>query len=288
MTNGLQIIVSLLRDIANSLKNSGGTKKIEDMIQSLVDTHIISSVNIQGYTFMDGYKPEGYADIFTRQDKLARVVDDQIVSVASTPAQLFYKCPNLVSVELLNLREVGITGLNLNFLSQCNVLKTINLPKLKTLASDYAFSYNPELQEIYLPEVEGRVNERGFAYNCPKLKVLRMDKGWPLSPYAMLSATPQLILLCFGKDATISMNVSNWIPTEALLTNSTSLVEQGEEFSSNREKLLYNIREYIAKTLPSRNGMSALTITFSSEVKAAILDDTTTTFAFTSKNWTIA
>ena len=44
----------------------------------------------------------------------------------------------------------------------------------------------------------------------------------------------------------------------------------------------------MAANLPDRTGQTALTITFSSAVKAAINADTATAQAFSNKNWTIA
>lgn len=78
--------------------------------------------------------------------------------------------------------------------------------------------------------------------------------------------------------------LASWSPANALLPNSTSLVNPGETFSSNLEKLLYNIREHIAANLP----VAPNTINFSAAVKAAILADQPTADAFTNKNWTIA
>ena len=85
---------------------------------------------------------------------------------------------------------------------------------------------------------------------------------------------------------------SNWFPTNALLTDSTSLLTQDDidaGFTSNREKFLYNLREHIAKKIADRTGQTACTIYFSSDIKSAINDETggATAAAFTNKNWTI-
>ena len=85
-----------------------------------------------------------------------------------------------------------------------------------------------------------------------------------------------------------SLNFSSWNPTEALLTTSTSLVEEGESFASNREKLLYNIRTYIAARLKDMTGLTAPTFKFGADLKTAITEDAETLAAFTSKNFNIA
>lgn len=78
-----------------------------------------------------------------------------------------------------------------------------------------------------------------------------------------------------------------WSPTNALKSDSQSLLTQEDldaGFTSNLQKLLYNIREHIAANLSVANR----TITFSANLKAAILADTETADAFTNKGWTIA
>jgi hypothetical protein len=82
----------------------------------------------------------------------------------------------------------------------------------------------------------------------------------------------------------INFSLRNWNPTNALQVDSSSLVYEGEPFANNLEKLLYNIREHIAANL---NPNITATITFSAEVKAAILASEETMEAFP-KSWTIA
>ena len=98
----------------------------------------------------------------------------------------------------------------------------------------------------------------------------------------------KLIRITIKQGTDFSLNFDTWNPTEALLTTSTSLVEEGEEFTSNRAKVLYNIRTYIAARLKDMTGLTAPTFTFSAALKTAITEDAETLAAFTSKNFNIA
>lgn len=93
-----------------------------------------------------------------------------------------------------------------------------------------------------------------------------------------------LIDIVTGQNLNNNARLADWNPTNALNASSSSLVEQGEPFANNLEKLLYNIREHIAANLRVAN----FTFTFNAAVKAAILADQPTADAFTNKGWTIA
>lgn len=102
-----------------------------------------------------------------------------------------------------------------------------------------------------------------------------------------LSGCPNLIDVELGAITHSFSQINGWSPTNALKANSQTLLTPEDiaaGFTSNLEKLLYNIREHIAANLP----VAPNTITFSAAVKAAILADQPTADAFTNKNWTIA
>ena len=78
----------------------------------------------------------------------------------------------------------------------------------------------------------------------------------------------------------------HWNPSEAL-TDGTDLLtpeDIADGFTSNKEKLMWNIRNHIAANL---NPEITATITFSAAIKAAILADQETMDAFPA-SWTIA
>lgn len=148
--------------------------------------------------------------------------------------------------------------------SQCKSLQSVNLPSLATLGGGFEFYYCLSLKSV----------------NLPSLTTIRLSNSF--------GSCNNLIDFRIKQDTDFSLNLSSWNPTEALLTTSTSLVDEGETFASNREKLLYNIRTYIAARLKDMTGSTAPTFTFGADLKTAITEDAETLAAFTSKNFNIA
>ena len=147
------------------------------------------------------------------------------------------------------------------------------------------FRGNSTIRKIDFPELltlSGYALGRQMAnlniVNIPKVSSISANTG-------MFEGSPNLIDLVIGAGMLDSFNINTWSPTNALSSTSQSLVEAGETFSSNLEKLLYNIRNHIAATL--RTDVGNKTITFSSAIKAAIQADSATLNSFPS-NWTIA
>lgn len=83
--------------------------------------------------------------------------------------------------------------------------------------------------------------------------------------------------------------LSKWVPTNAMDETSTSLLSAEDlknGFANNRQKLLFNIREHIAKKISNRAGLEPLTILFSQELRNVF--DEETEQAFAAKNWNIS
>ena len=123
-------------------------------------------------------------------------------------------------------------------------------------------------------------------YGCTELRKVYAPSCIDLNSTSIFHNCPNLIDITTGSLKKGYANFATWAPTNALLTNSTSLVDDGENFTSNREKLLYNIREHIAANLQETE--TAASISFSAALKAAIDESPETIIAFTEKNWTIA
>ena len=96
-------------------------------------------------------------------------------------------------------------------------------------------------------------------------------------------------LICGKNHESIDYDLSfkTWNPTEALLEDSTSLVESNESFSSNREKLNHNIRVHIAENLPVLTGTgNNWSVLFPANMFAALEEETIN--RFDSKGWNVA
>ena len=185
------------------------------------------------------------------------------LTTISNGGSVFESCGSLQSVELPSLTTISNSG---SVFASCGSLQSIELPSLTTIYDNciWLFQNCQKLQKLLIPQIEYIYYDRVFQ-NCISLNLIEIKQG-----------------------TDFSLNFSSWNPTESLLTSSTSLVENSEPFTSNREKLLYNIRTYIAARLKDMTGLTAPTFTFGADLKTAITEDAETLAAFTSKNFNIA
>ena len=172
----------------------------------------------------------------------------------------FQNCGSLQSVDMSSLTSISAS----DFFHGCSSLKLVSLPSLTSISAGYSFMNCKSLKSLSLPSLTNLNNDYTFTGDL-KLNKIEIKEG-----------------------TDFSLNFSSWNPTEALLTNSTSLVEEGESFTSNREKLLYNIRTYMCAKLKDMTGLTAPTFTFGADLKAAISEDAETLAAFTNKNFNVA
>ena len=193
----------------------------------------------------------------------------------------FKGCTSLQSVDLPSLTTISGS----NAFQSCTSLQSVNLPSM-TSAGAYAFQDCTSLQSVNLPSLTS-AGSYLFAY-CTSIQSIDLQSLTTIIGSNVFLNCIRLIRIAIKEGTDFSLKFSMWIPTEALLTTSTSLVEEGEEFTSNREKLMYNIRTYIAARLKDMTGLTAPTITFQTEMKNAITEDAETLAAFTSKNFNIA
>ena len=248
-------------------------------MNTLVDSHVINNTAIDGYTFESSFQPHGIGDIYANCNRVQFINDDKITAV--NVDSFFANNTVLQEISFPLLRKLE------NFAFQnCSALTEVNMPLLEAL-SHGSFYGCSSLVGISLPSCETTWTD-AFS-NCAILKEVYLPKLGK-NRFAGFASCPNLILIEIGRTATSfsTITLENWSPTNALDSSSSSLVDSGETFANNLEKLLYNIREHIAANLPDRTGLSSLTIRFSSAVKAAIQADAPTAAAFTNKNWVIA
>lgn len=166
-------------------------------------------------------------------------------------------------------------------------LRKIVAPNVVTIPSNFAEAPNATvlsaLEYIDLRSVREFIYRSFYSLrNLEYLNILNAVGG----NQAEFTLCNNLIDIVYGAGLTNDNSaLSSWSPTNALSNASNSLVKQGEQFASNLEKLLYNIREHIASNL--RTDVGNRTLKFSAEVKAAIVADPATMAAFPA-NWTIA
>ena len=273
-------------------------------LQSLADSWAAMVTNrnsLAGYTFIEGESINGVGDIIAKATLLKTVNDPTITTII---AGTFVSLSNLVSIRLDNLTSITVPSIRLcshltsltlpnlqTITSSCldglTSLERLELPKLETINTG-SLSGCTNLKELILPRLTTFANS--FLQNCTNLRYLYMPSwaGQAGGFASTMSGCVKLIDIVTGGALTNNQRFDTWSPTEALRSDVSTLVDEGETFSNNLEKLLYNIREHIAANLPDRTGLSALTLTFSAAVKAAIQGDTATAQAFSNKNWNVA
>jgi hypothetical protein len=168
---------------------------------------------------------------------------------------LYRSCPNVLSISFPELETISVC--NESCLSSAT-LKEFIAPKLDTIK---------------------RYNIAIFLNNCTELEKVvvhhaNIDRQYPGK--GDLNNCPNLIHLEFAEGMNKNIYIPYWNPT-------TALSERLDEFLSN-------FQTYIADRLADMTGKTALTVTLSPEVYAALeaQEGQTILATLTNKNWTVA
>lgn len=248
-------------------------------------------------TFVDGYKPKSWSDFLNNyKEKVQRIVDT--TSGQPTSETMFEGMTNLEYVELTGVLRLGVESYKHSFdFYGCTRLKVAKFPNCISYGHGFpnasgAFRGCTSLEEIYVPNAAIVSFWTNIANSLGNLRILdlsSMQTESASTSYTMLGDSGRLIDIRSGKNFTKSMIfMSDWSPSEALLADSISLVNDDEQFTSNREKLLYNLREHLAANLPTLSNNEGYTLTMSTKMKEAIAADEATASAFADKGWTLA
>ena len=195
----------------------------------------------------------------------------------------FYDSTNLVILNAPNYEEHYGPDTSQNAILQgARYLRRLYFPKLRKITVDYEYLNicidSFALEEIDFPIFEESISRWQYkiAQNCPKLERVLMPKlhtmtckshggranieGCPMLKKLIIgNVNSNVVWGCIGAldfihfefsetlDYTIRME--NWRPTNALNDSISTLVEDGEEFANNREKFLWNFRNYIIAML---------------------------------------
>lgn len=192
-----------------------------------------------------------------------------------------------VKIKKLHLPKFrGFTNFGMYYLgiaASCPLLEEIDLPSYvggnmnPGCESWSGFRNNPELRIIKLNALTNGDLKNCF-HNSPKLIHFEIRDGF--------NAALQV-------HATVK-DTTGWSPTMALRTDTDAedYVDLREDttMANNLEQFLWNFQHYIADRVADRTGKSALTITLSSAVYAALeaQEGQTILATLTSKNWTVA
>lgn len=229
------------------------------MVQQIINAHVISSVYMRGWLFNISNASPGSA--LLNRDSVIRIEDNDITNAYGGFSISF---PYAEYIAFNALQDINLLPIN-----NCSRLVEYHAPVLTRLYTDT------------------------FLYNCAELRLVDIPNAYIFGNNGNQFANSlKLIDVIIGKNFIGNVGcLKFWSPTLALDSTVSSLLTPEDisaGFTSNLEKLLYNIREHIAANLPDRTGLSSFTVTFSAAVKAAILADQATADAFTNKGWTIA
>lgn len=266
---------STSREILNEVGNSNGA------LQSLADSWnamVVERNKLDGYEFESEFAINGVGDLLARGNLIKSIIDDKVKTISSTLGS--------VSATYIEYKEVETISVQYPFPSSVQIIK---LPKLRSITVQARLCRGlVSLLEFHAPNITSLGDAIDTFRNCTELRLANIPNVNSLyHPNGVLNGSTKLIDLIIGKNFNSDISLASWSPTEALLPNSQTLLTQEDiaaGFTSNLEKLLYNIREHMAASMP----IAPFTITFSAEVKAAILADQETADAFTNKGWTIA
>lgn len=234
-------------------------------LQAIKDAHVLG-FSYDGLIFVEGYEPRSAFGIIAERQHILEIHDDYDLII---PAMEKNDYPSLEVMEM----KSAVSATDILFLSGSSSIRSIIIPKL-------GVGNHPMMI------VKGFENMTNLVH----LDLTYTDIYTP--PYGSnqsFSGDINLIDLICGREFTGSKSIHRWNPTNAILDNSISLLTQEDidaGFTSNREKLLYNIREHIAANLPDRTDDTPFTITFSPTLRDAF--DQATEDAFAAKNWDIA
>lgn len=265
--------------VADAITSLGGSAQATDTLSSLASQ--IKKLNLLLNNFiLPSYakKPISLSYYMANTNVPIETIEDG--TITRITGRAFENNKHIKSVVLKNAKTIGDTS----FIG-CSSLTYLSAPNVTSTGTD-SIRECKKIEEIYMPNLLeiGSYATHGSSDFLKKMNVLNLEK---FSNYC-LRGSDNLIHLTIGKGFKTNMSFSSasYNPFVAASTTSSSLVEEGETFSSNNEKWNHNIREYFVANLPDRTGMDALTITFGATVLGYM--EEATIAAFNAKNWTLA
>lgn len=183
-----------------------------------------------------------------------------------------YSCGNLERVflpELEQAAEIETIFGGSTLVERCENLIEFNAPKLKLF-----YSYG-----------------KAVINNCPKTRRIIVGDIYIIDDFdtrnAGLFVCKDLIMIKYAEIVTRNQNLRSWQPTNAINDTISTLVEDGEEFANNREKFLWNFRNYIIAMLHDYAGTGETrTLTLHSMVANVLTDEDK--LAITNKGWILS
>ena len=260
---------------------------ITEKLQQIIGANILQP-NLQGITFADGYATDNAVQLVLNRKNYIKTIESDISG--SIQSGTFYGNTYLTDVNLPN-----ITGIGESAFFGCSNLTEVDFPNVVNVYQT-AFRACSRLSKAFFPKMT--VLYTLAFYSCTNLRYLDISglMGVSGTSGGALQACPNLIDIHMGRNITTNLNLASgsiiWNPTNAYLNTTNNLVPADVRAEhpewTNRDYLLYCLREHFAANLPDRTGQSSLTITFNGTMKTHINNSPETAAAFTNKNYIIA
>lgn len=273
--------MSELSEAINSMRNmreaydqiATAQASLASDVQSIKDAHIIG-FNYDGLIFAEGFEPQSAFGIVANRSKIVEIHDDKDDIVPNV---------NNTDYPLLTVFEMG-SAVSISISRGSNVLSGMaNLKKVNIRDVDFLFdpnmflNKNPVLRELnmlnFRLDVYSTQEDRVFLSSCPELIDITAGKR-----FSNANASQTRYAKC----------LMYWYPEAAMneMDNLLTDKDKAAGFTTNLQKLLYNIREHIAANLTNRVGLSPWTITFNQSLRNVF--DQETDDAFAAKGWSIS
>lgn len=237
-------VKNLFGDLADKMSS------IENVINRIQDSRIISGGNISGFVMADVNSDISPIDIIKNRSKVIEIHNDDFTSTQET--FIFDNLKVLDSKGIMHLSDTVDAG------------------------------WLDSLQKLIIPSCLEFGGARAVGKNLRVLDISGVKRiyGGNNTYYQGL----YLIDVIVGNSVT-SADFTEWKPTYAVSDTLDTLVESGEPFANNLEKFKYNLLHHLAENLPI---VSKNTIYFNSIIKNIISSDEEISNAFTSRGWTVA
>lgn len=214
----------------------------------------------------------GYSDIYDS------------TSISNSNRLSYLNAPNLKKI---TFPEYGA------ILRNCKLIDKLELPELTYMQTQWQVHVTANcdrLKEIILPKLGHFITRGHGGRECisgsPLLKKIILGNVNSNTIWGCIGAN-DFIHFEFTEPIEYSINMTNWRPTNAINDTISTLVEDGEEFANNREKFLWNFRNYIIAMLHDYAGTGETrTLTLHSMVANVLTDEDK--LAITNKGWILS
>ena len=201
-------------------------------------------------------------------EKIVKISYPELIEVKNSNYNI-YLLNNNRFVEEFELPKLEIADKVQNFLPAYNC---INLKRFSAPNLVHAYNYSgssislkiedcPNLEEIYVPKLRSFTSDKGTLVGNASSKLRKMTVGniRNVTEYNngisgnlgrnSLIHFPDLIQVRYAETVDENQFLYAWRPTNALNGSISTLVEEGDVFANNREKFLWNFRNYIIAML---------------------------------------